>query len=175
MIKRIGSDLFRGVSMTPPDKSQVVHIFDVDDTLTRKPDEFDNTNMTKDEFFDAARDFPAQQAVVELAQMFSRMGDAIAIATARPIERLDETIAWLREHNVPFNTVMLSLGGEPSSICKQAMIQKLQKDYLQVGVLIDDSIYNVEGAKLQGVSTIHLRTNDEYWDAHPEQVYAYGL
>ena len=175
MIKRIGSDLFRGVSMTPPDKSQVVHVIDVDDTLTRKPDGFDNTSMTKNQFFDAARDFPAEQAVVELTQMLYNMGDAIAIATARPIERLDETITWLRQHNVPFNTIMLSLGGEPSSICKQAMIQKLQQDYQQIGVLIDDSIYNIEGAELQGVSTIHLRTNDQYWDANPEQVYAYGL
>ena len=175
MVKPIGSDLFRGVQITPPNDSVVVHIIDVDDTLTRKPDGFDNTNMTKDEFFDAARDFPAQQAVVELAQMLHSMGDAIAIATARPISRLQETIDWLRQHNVPFDTVMLSLGGEPSSICKQAMIQRLQKHYRKVGVFIDDSIYNIEGAHLQGVSTIHLRTNDEYWNQHPEQVWAYGL
>jgi phosphoglycolate phosphatase-like HAD superfamily hydrolase len=175
MIKRIGSDLFRGVSFTPPDKSQVVHVIDVDDTLTRKPDGFDNTGLTKDQFFDAARDFPAQRAVVELTQLLHRMGDAIAIATARPIERLEETIHWLRQHNVPFDTIMLSLGSEPSSISKQAMLQKLQKDYLRIGVLIDDSIYNVEGARLQGVSAIHLRTNDQYWLENPEQVYAYGL
>ena len=81
MIKRIGSDLFRGVQITPPDDSVVVQVFDVDDCLTRKPDGFDNTNMTKDEFFDAARDFPPEQALVDLAQMLHRMGDAIAIAT----------------------------------------------------------------------------------------------
>ena len=175
MIKRIGSDLFRGVQVTPPDDSVVVQVFDVDDCLTRKPDGFDNTGMTKNQFFDAARDFPPEQALVELAQMLHRMGDAIAIATARPIERLDETIAWLDKYNVPYDTVMLSLGGEPSSICKQAMLQRLQTIYNQVGTLFDDSIYNIQGAQLQGVSTVHIRTNDEYWDAHPEQVYAYGL
>ena len=116
-----------------------------------------------------------KQAIVELAQMFSRMGNAIAIATARPIERINESIDWLLQHNVPFNTVMLSLGGEPSNICKQAMLQQLQSDYRSVGTLFDDSIYNIQGAQLQGVSTVHLRTNDEYWLQNPEPVYAYGL
>ncbi len=169
------SDLYSGVQLTPPNKSQVVQVFDVDDTLTRKPDGFDNTGMTKDQFFDASRSFPAAQAVVDLAQMFHRMGDAIAIATARPIERLSETIEWLTRFNVPHDCVMLSLGYEPSGITKQAMLQKLQKDYFTVGTLFDDSIYNIQGARLQGISAVHLRTNDEYWDAHPEQVYAYGL
>ena len=174
-MKSISNDLFSGVHLTLPSVNQIVQVFDVDDTLTRKPDGFDNTGMTKDAFFDASRDFPAQQAVVELAQMFSRMGNAIAIATARPIERLSETIDWLTSHNVPFNTVMLSLGGEPSNICKQAMLQQLQSDYRSVGTLFDDSIYNIQGAQLQGISTVHLRTNDEYWLQNPEPVYAYGL
>ena len=82
MIKRIGSDLFRGVQITPPNKSIVVHVIDVDDTLTRTPDGFDNTNMTKDEFFDAARDFPAQQAVVELVQMLHSMVASRLLITA---------------------------------------------------------------------------------------------
>ena len=171
----IQSDLYSGVHLSLPNANQIVHMIDVDDTLTCKPQGFDNRGMSKDEFFDASRFFPAQQAVVELAQMFSRMGNAIAIATARPIERISESIDWLLQHNVPFNTVMLSLGGEPSNICKQAMLQQLQSDYRSVGTLFDDSIYNIQGAQLQGVSTVHLRTNDEYWLQNPEHVYAYGL
>ncbi len=168
-------DLFRGIEMTPPDKQAVVQIFDVDDTLTCKPADFDNVGLTKDEYFDAARNFPAEPAVVELVQMLYSMGDHIAIATARPFERLQETIHWLSFNDIPFNQVMLSTGGEPSGVVKQAMIQKLQKDYKKVATLFDDSPYNIEGARLQGVSTVHLRTNDEYWDNNPEQVYAYGL
>lgn len=168
-------DLFRGVEMAPPDKQATVQVFDVDDTLTRKPDGFNNVGLTKDQFFDAARDFPADRAVVELAQMLSAMGDRIAIATARPFERLQETIDWLTLHGVPFDQVMLSTGGEPSGVVKQAMIQKLQKDYKEVETLFDDSPYNIEGAHLQGIPTVYLRTNEEYWDANPEQVYAYGL
>ena len=171
----INSDLYSGVHLTLPNPNQIVQVFDVDDTLTRKPHGFDNTGMTKDQFFDASRAFPAQQAVVELAQMFHQMGNAIAIATARPIERLAETITWLTDHSVPFNTVILSLGGEPSNICKQAMLQNLQSDYHSVATLFDDSIYNIQGAQLQGIDTVHLRTNDEYWLQNPEHVYAYGL
>ncbi len=168
-------DLFRGVEVTPPDKQATVQVFDVDDTLTRKPADFNNVGLTKDEYFDAARNFPADPAVVELVQMFHSMGDCIAIATARPFERLQETMDWLTRYDIPFDQVMLSNGGESSSVIKQAMIQKLQKDYKEVETLFDDSPYNIQGAQLQGVPTVHLTNNDEYWEQNPEQVYAYGL
>ena len=71
LMRRFAGDLFEGMQIHPADKSQIVHAFDVDDTLTRKPDNFPNTAMTKDEFFDAARAFPADDAVVELAQTVS--------------------------------------------------------------------------------------------------------
>ena len=174
-MRRFAGDLFKGVELVPPDKRSVVQVYDVDDTLTRKPEGFDNTGLTKDQFFDAAREFPADQAVVELAQLQQRLGDRIAIATARPVERLDETIAWLQRNNVPFDQIMLSTGAEPSGVAKQAMLQKLQDDYRMVGTLIDDSPYNIQGARMQGIDAIHLRKNDEYWAAHPENVYPYGL
>ena len=175
LMRRFAGDLFEGMQIHPADKSQIVHAFDVDDTLTRKPDNFPNTAMTKDEFFDSARAFPADDAVVELAQMLHSKGDRIAIATARPAERLQETIDWLRRHDVPFDQIMLSTGGEPSGVAKQAMLQKLQEDYQQVGTLFDDSPYNIQGAEMQGIPGVHLRKNDEYWEAHPETVYPYGL
>jgi FMN phosphatase YigB (HAD superfamily) len=174
-MKRFAGDLFKGAELTPADKQAIVHAFDVDDTLTMKPDGFDNTGLTKDQFFDAARDFPADKPVVELAQMLAAKGDRIAIATARPAERLDETIEWLQRNKVPFDQIMLSTGGEPSGVAKQAMLQKLQEDYRQVGTLFDDSPYNIEGAKMQGIDAVHLRKNDEYWNQHPEQIFPYGL
>ena len=175
LMRRFAGDLFEGMQLNNPDPRAIVHAFDVDDTLTSKPEGFDNTGMTKDQFFDASRDFPADNAVVELAQMLASKGDRIAIATARPAERLQETIDWLQKHNVPFDQIMLSTGGEPSGVAKQAMLQKLQDDYRMVGTLFDDSPYNIEGAAMQGISGVHLRKNDEYWDAHPEIVYPYGL
>ena len=58
-MRRFAGDMFAGIEMATPDKRRVVQAFDVDDTLTKKPENFDNTGMTKDEFFDAARSFPA--------------------------------------------------------------------------------------------------------------------
>ena len=110
-------------------------------------------------------------AVVELARLLHSKGDSVAIATARPAERLLETIDWLQRHDVPFDQIMLSTGKEPSGIAKQAMLQKLQDEYRMVGTLIDDSPYNIEGAKHQGIDAIHLRKNDDYWAQHPEKVY----
>ena len=55
------------------------------------------------------------------------------------------------------------------------MIQYLQGKYRMVGTLFDDSPANIQGAALQGVDTIHLHTNNAYWDKHPEQTFAYGL
>ena len=174
-MRRFAGDLFKGVELVPPDKRAVVQVYDVDDTLTRKPEGFDNTGLTKDQFFDAARDFPADQAVVELAQLQHRLGDRIAIATARPADRLEETIEWLHRNGVPFDQIMLSTGGEPSGVAKQAMLQKLQDDYGTVAALYDDSPYNVQGAQMQGIPAVHLRKNDQYWEQHPENVYPYGL
>ena len=173
-MRRFAGDLFAGMELKPADKNAIVHAFDVDDTLTRKPEGFDNTGMTKDQFFDAARDFPADDAVVELAQMLASKGDRIAIATARPAERLEETIEWLQRNNVPFDQIMLSTGAEPSGVAKQAMLQKLQDDYRQVGTLFDDSPFNIQGAQYQGIDAVHLRKNDDYWNAHPEVVFPYG-
>ena len=174
-MKRFAGDLFKGAELVPPDKSKVVQVFDVDDTITMKPEGFDNTGLTKDQFFDAARDFPADPTVVELAQLLHSKGDRIAIATARPAERLEETIAYLNKHKVPFDQIMLGTGGEVSGVAKQAMLQKLQDDYKMVGTLFDDSPYNIEGAAMQGISGVHLRKNDDYWAQHPETVYPYGL
>ena len=174
-MRRFAGDLFVGMEMNPANKNRVVHAVDVDDTLTLKPDGFDNTGMTKDQFFDASRDFPADPAVVDLVRMMHKQGDAVAIATARPAERLLETIDWLKKHDVPFDRIMLSTGEEPSGIAKQSMLQDLQDNHSEVGTLIDDSPYNIEGARMQGIPGIHLRKNDEYWAAHPETVYPYGL
>jgi FMN phosphatase YigB (HAD superfamily) len=170
-MRKFAGELFEGIELRPGNKDQVVQAFDVDDTLTRKPDNFDNTGLTKDQFFDAARSFPADPAVAELARLLHSKGDSIAIATARPAERLMETIEWLQRNDIPFDQIMLSKGVEPSGIAKQEMLQYLQDKYRMVGTLFDDSPYNIEGAGHQGIDAIHLRKNDEYWDQHPEKVY----
>lgn len=161
--------------MTDPSKDQVVHVIDVDDTLTCKPAGFNNSGMTKELFFDASRNFPANNVMVELVQMLHSFGDAIAIATARPSSRLPETFEWLQRNNIPFDLLLLSNEGDTSSVIKQAMIQYLQQKYRMVGTLFDDSPANIRGAKLQGVDAIQLNTNNDYWDKHPELTYAYGL
>jgi len=169
--KRIRGERYVGAVLTPPDKTKVVQVFDFDDVITMKPEGFDNTGMTKDDFFDAARDFPPNIAVLELIQLLKRSGDSIAIATARPSERLQETIDWLNKYNVSFDTLMLSKGKEPSGVVKQEMLLRLQSDYKEVATLFDDSPFNCEGARLQGITAVHLLTNVEYWDSHPELTY----
>ncbi len=172
-MKRFAGEMLEGMQLVPGDKSKIVHAFDVDDTLTMKPKDFDNSNMTKDQFFDAAREFPADPAVVELAQMLASKGDRIAIATARPADRLQETMDWLNRNNVPYDQIMLGNGTAPSGIAKQEMLQRLQDDYKMVGTLFDDSPYNIQGAEMQGIDAVHLRKNDDYWNAHKENVYPY--
>ena len=175
LMRRFAGDIFEGMQIHPADKSKIVHVFNVNDTLNNKPDNFPNTTMTKDDFFDAARSVTADDAISELTQILHATDNRIAIATARPAERLQETIDWLERHNVPFDQVMLSTGGEPSGVAKQAMLQKLQEDYRQVGTLFDDSSYNLQGVEMQGIPGVHPRKNDAYWEAYPETVYPYGL
>ncbi len=171
MMKRFAGDLFAGAQLSPARKDQVVHAFDVDSTLTADPYGPQPVITGKDHYFDLARDYPANEAVADLARMLHDKGDAIAIATARPAERLQETMDWLNRNNIPHDQVILSTGEEASGVAKQAMLQKLQDDYKMVGTLFDDSPFNIEGAALQGVDAVHLRTNDAYWNQHPEKVW----
>jgi len=175
ILEQIAGKRYVGLRRNQPCKNSVVHCFDHDDTLTMKPEGFDNTGLTKDDFFDASRDFPPNTAVVELLQMLVNDGDRIAITTARPPERLQETVDWLDKHGVPFDAIMHSNGNEPSGVVKQEMLLRCQDDYQYVATLFDDSQYNCEGARLQGIDAVHLRTNQDYWDAHPEYIYKVSL
>ena len=169
-MRRFAGELFEGMELVAPDKRKVAHLFDIDDTLTRKPEGFNNAGLTKDQFFDAARGFPADEAVADLARFLHSKGDAIVGATARPAERLLETIDWLARHNIPVDNLMLSKGIKPSGITKQEMIQNAQDKYRMVGTLFDDSQFNIKGAELQGVDAVHLLKNEDYWAQHPEIV-----
>jgi len=171
-MRRFAGELLEGMLINAPDKNKVVQVYDVDSTLTKDP-EFLPPIKSKDHYFDLARNFEANEAVADLARLQHSKGDAIAIATARPAERLLETIEWLQRNNIPFDQVMLSNGKTTSGIAKQEMLRKLQDDYKLVGTLVDDSPFNIEGARLQGIDGIHLRTNDKYWEAHPETVLKY--
>ena len=65
---------------------------------------------------------------------------------------------------------MVSKDKQASGITKQYMLKRLRKDYRMVGTLIDDSPYNIEGARLQRIKRIHVLKNCEYWNDHPEIV-----
>ena len=148
----------------------VVHVFDLDDTLSLKPDGFDNTGMSKDEFFDASRSFPSDERVAFLARFLASRGDAIAVCTARPPERLCESFQWLMKWRIPFDVLMLSTGRLPSGMAKQYMLKHLRRQYKRIGTMFDDSIYNIRGARLQKIGAIHIPKNEEYWAANPEIV-----
>ena len=171
-MRRFAGELLEGMLINAPNKNQVVQVFDVDSTLTKDPDVLPPIK-SKDHYFDLARDFEANEAVADLARLLHSKGDAIAVATARPAERLLETLEWLQRNNIPVDQVMLSNGKTTSGIAKQEMLRKLQDDYKMVGTLFDDSPYNIQGAKLQGIDAVHLRTNDKYWEQHPETVLKY--
>ena len=171
VIERFAGERLVGATLKPADKSKVVQVFDVDSTLTQDPYGPQPVITGKDHYFDLAREYPPNEAVAELARMLHAKGDAIAIATARPAERLEETMEWLNRNNIPYDSIQLSNGLEPSGVAKQEMLQNLQDQYKLVGTLFDDSKFNIEGALLQGIDAVHLRTNDAYWNQHPEKVY----
>ena len=169
MIKSFKHAEYVGIQRLAVNK-QVVQLFDLDDCLSIKPDSIANASMTKDEFFDAARNFPSDEKVAWLARFLAQKGDAIAVCTARPPERLCESYQWLRRWRIPFDVLMLSTGNSVSSSAKQHMIKHLRRKYNRVGTLFDDSIYNVKGARLQKIGAIHILKNESYWTANPELV-----
>ena len=169
MLKAFNHKHYVGLERLPPTKN-VVHIFDLDDTLSLKPEGLNNSVMTKDEFFDAAQHFPCDCAVADVLRLLHRYGDAIAVCTARPPERLAQSYAWLRKWRIPFDVLMLSTGLTSSGNAKQYMIKHLRRRYNRVGTMFDDSPYNIAGARFQKIGAIHIRKNDCYWDSHPETV-----
>ena len=169
MLKAFNHKHYVGLQRLAPTKN-VVHIFDLDDTLSLKPQYFNNAVLTKDEFFDAAQDFTADCAVTDVLRLIHSHGDAIAVCTARPPERLAQSYAWLRKWRIPFDVLMLSTGISPSGMAKQHMIKHLRRRYNRIGTMFDDSPYNIAGARLQKIGAIHIRKNDEYWANHPEAV-----
>ena len=160
---------FVGIQRLAVTKS-VVQCFDMDDCITIKPEGFDNTGMSKDEFFDASRSFAPDPRVTWLLRFLASKGDAIAICTARPPERLCETYAWLMKWRIPFDVLMTSTGRIPSGMAKQYMLKHLRHQYKRIGTLFDDSPFNVKGARLQKIGAVHIRKNCAYWEAHPEVV-----
>jgi len=169
MINSFNHSQYVGIQRLPVTK-KVVHIFDLDDTLSIKPDGLHNAGMTKDQFFDAARDFPSDDRVTWLARLLAKQGDAIAVCTARPPDRLCESYQGLRKWRIPFDVLMLSTGQSASGMAKQHMIKHLRRKYNRVGTLFDDSQYNIRGARLQKIGAIHILKNEQYWAAHPEFV-----
>ena len=169
MINAFSHQQYVGLQLQDPTKT-VVHIFDLDDTLTLKPDGFDNTGMSKDEFFDASRAFTPDPGITWLLRFLHSKGDAIAVCTARPPERLCQSYQWLRKWRLPIDVLMLSTGQSPSGMAKQHMLKHLRRKYNRIGTMVDDSPYNVQGARLQKVGAIHVVKNKDYWDANPEVV-----
>ena len=169
IIKSFSGSLYVGAAVRPADKDSTVFVFDMDSTLTWDPDR-NIAYASKDEYFDAARDFGPNQRMLNYARFFVRNGHRVAIATARPADRLNESIVWLNRYGVPFDQIMLSKDTVPSSLAKQEMIQNLQRYYKDVACLYDDSPWNIAGAKLQGIRAVHVATNDEYWENNPEVV-----
>ena len=169
MINAFSHQQYVGLQLQDPTKT-VVHIFDLDDTLTLKPNGFDNTGMSKDEFFDASRAFTPDPGITWLLRFLHSKGDAIAVCTARPPERLCQSYQWLRKWLLPVDVLMLSTGRSPSGMAKQHMLKHLRRKYNRIGTMVDDSPYNVQGARLQKVGAIHVVKNEVYWDANPEVV-----
>jgi len=170
MIKSFKHAEFVGIQRLPANK-KVVQLFDLDDVLSIKPEGLSNIGMTKDEFFDAARDFTSDERIVWLARLLAKQGDAIAVCTARPSERLCESYQWLLKWRIPFDVLMLSTGRSTSGMAKQHMIKYLRRKYNRVGTLFDDSQFNIKGARLQKIGAIHILKNVDYWDKHPEVVH----
>ena len=169
MYKQFTGLYYVGAAIRKADKDTRVFVFDMDSTLTYDPDR-SIIYPSKDVYFDAARDFPPNMRLANYARFFANNGHSVVIATARPPSRLDESIKWLNDNDIPFDQIMLSTGEVPSSLAKQSMLKDLKSYYKSVECLYDDSPYNIEAAELQGVYGRHVPTNNEYWELNPELV-----
>ncbi len=161
---------FYAINRNVPSSTQTVHVFDIDDTLTIKPDGFENVGLTAEQYFDAAHHFDADAEVAGMLHLLRSFGDSIAICTSRPVQRLRQSYEWLERNGIPFDVLIASTGRDTSSSTKQRMFHMLFDRYADIGTFVDDSPYNIAAAQLHGINCVHVRKNDDYWATHPEEV-----
>jgi beta-phosphoglucomutase-like phosphatase (HAD superfamily) len=152
--------------MTNPAKPCVV--FDVDGTLA----EFDAGRLGHlvhgvekqwDAFHDAMADAPLIAPVAKLMRRLKDSGETIVICSGRPRGWAEQTIAWLRKHDLPFDGIYLRAEGQDEASdpdVKRRALSEMKADGLIPWLVIDDRSSVVEAWRAEGLVCLQCAPGD---------------
>jgi beta-phosphoglucomutase-like phosphatase (HAD superfamily) len=152
--------------MTNPAKPCVV--FDVDGTLA----EFDAGRLGHlvhgvekqwDAFHDAMADAPLIAPVAKLMRRLKDSGETIVICSGRPRGWAEQTIAWLRKHDLPFDGIYLRAEGQDEASdpdIKRRALSEMKADGLIPWLVIDDRSSVVEAWRAEGLVCLQCAPGD---------------
>ncbi|MDS9470043.1 HAD family acid phosphatase [Paracoccus sp. MBLB3053] len=121
-------------------------IFDVDGTLAH----FDAERLGHlvhgvekfwDEFHREMASTPAIEPIVRLLRHLKAQGEQIVICSGRPEGWENQTAAWLRQENIPFDAIYLRRDDEdalPDPAVKASALERIRSDGFQPWLVVDD-------------------------------------
>lgn len=120
--------------------------------------------------FDSCDQFPAIDAVVDVAKHCKSMGFDLVIATARPDTYAEGTAYWLQEHLPDFDAIYMKNAEDDSigSFCKGEQLKDIER-FWDILFWVDDSPFNAEIIRDHAVDCIRPSHNDDFWKEYGNQ------
>jgi phosphoglycolate phosphatase-like HAD superfamily hydrolase len=140
-------------------------VFDLDGTLAdtrHRLHHLERRPKDWDAFFDAARDDPPLDTGVLLARESARDCEVVYV-TGRPERCRADTLAWLREHDLPEGQVQMRRDADrrPARVAKTALLRRLARDRT-VAVVVDDDEQVCDAYEREGWTVLRAR-----WQSTP--------
>jgi len=143
-------------------------VFDVDGTLA----EFDAERLGHlvhgvekywDEFHAEMALAPVIEPIARLLRRLKESGETIVICSGRPSGWADQTVAWLRKHDLPFDGVYLRASDQDEASdpdVKRRALAEMKADGLAPWLVIDDRSSVVDAWRAEGLVCLQCAPGD---------------
>ena len=120
--------------------------------------------------FDECDQFPAIDAVVDVAKHCKSNGFDLVIATARPDVYAEGTGYWLQQHLPEFDALYMKNTDDDStgSQCKGEQLKDIER-FWTIQFWVDDSPFNAQVIRDHAVHCIRPSHNDAFWADYGDQ------
>ena len=137
-------------------------VFDLDATLCHHGDQSG---------FEECDQFPAIDAVVDVAKHCKSMGFDLVIATARPDTFAEGTAYWLQQHLPEFDALYMKNADDDAtgSTAKGHQLMDILRFWDDIQFWVDDSPFNAKVIEDHGVTCIRPSHNDAFWADYGDQ------
>ena len=115
------------------------------------------------EFFAHMRNAPVRAEVLELVNILRESGQIILLCSGRPMEYIEETVAWLEANNITYHGIYLRKAGDDArkdEDVKAELLAEIHKDGYQPWLVIDDRTAVVNHWRALGLCCLQCAPGD---------------